>query len=118
MRRTDSFGKDPDAEKGWSQEEKGMTEDEMVGWHHQLDGHDFSKLRNLVMDREAWSAAVHWVTKSRTKLSDWIECDILVGMLEQKKDIKLKLRNLNNIWTVKTFKEEKNFLNQTLYLTL
>ena len=47
-----------------------MTEDEMVGWHHQLDGHDFSKLRNLVMDREAWSAAVHWVTKSRTKLSD------------------------------------------------
>ena len=33
--------KDPDAEKDWRQEEKGMTEDEMVGWHHQLSGHEF-----------------------------------------------------------------------------
>ena len=35
------IGKDPDAEKDWRQEEKGMTEDEMVGWHHRLDGHEF-----------------------------------------------------------------------------
>ena len=34
-------GKDPDAEKDWGQEEKGITEDEMVGWHHRLDGHGF-----------------------------------------------------------------------------
>ena len=33
--------KDPDAGKDWRQEEKGMTEDEMVGWHHQLNGHEF-----------------------------------------------------------------------------
>ena len=33
-------GKDPDAGKDWRQEEKGMTEDEMVGWHHQLNGHE------------------------------------------------------------------------------
>ena len=33
--------KDPDAEKDWRQEERGMTEDEMVGWHHQLNGHEF-----------------------------------------------------------------------------
>ena len=33
--------KNPDAEKDWGQEEKGMTEDEMVGWHHQLNGHGF-----------------------------------------------------------------------------
>ena len=33
-------GKDSDAGKDWRQEEKGMTEDEMVGWHHQLDGHE------------------------------------------------------------------------------
>ena len=39
MRRTDSL--DPDAGKDWRQEEKGMTEDEMVGWHHHLDGHEF-----------------------------------------------------------------------------
>ena len=35
------IGKDPDAGKDWRQEGKGMTEDEMVGWHHQLDGHEF-----------------------------------------------------------------------------
>ena len=35
------IGKDPDAGKDWRQEEKGMTEDEMVGWHHRLDGHEF-----------------------------------------------------------------------------
>ena len=36
-------GKDPDAGKDWRQEEKGITEDEMVGWHHQLDGHEFEQ---------------------------------------------------------------------------
>ena len=34
-------GKDPDARKDWRQQEKGMTEDEMVGWYHWLDGHEF-----------------------------------------------------------------------------
>ena len=36
-------GKDPDVRKGWSLEEKGTTKDEMVGWHHLLDGHEFEK---------------------------------------------------------------------------
>ena len=46
-------GKASDAGRDWGQEEKGTTEDEMAGWHHQLDGHSLSKLRELVMDREA-----------------------------------------------------------------
>ena len=37
------IGKDPDAGKDWGQEEKKMTEDEMVGWHHQLNGHGFEQ---------------------------------------------------------------------------
>ena len=35
------IGKDPDAGSDWGQEEKGMTEDEMAGWHHRLNGHEF-----------------------------------------------------------------------------
>ena len=37
------IGKDPDAGKNWRQEEKGMTEDKMFGWHHQLSGHEFGQ---------------------------------------------------------------------------
>ena len=43
-----------------------MTEDEMVGWHHQLNGREFEQASGVVMDREVWHAAVHGVTKSQT----------------------------------------------------
>ena len=38
-------GKNPDAGKDWEQEEKGMTEDEMVGWHHWLNGQEFEQIQ-------------------------------------------------------------------------
>ena len=47
-----------------------MTEDEMVGWHHRLDGHELSKLQALVIDSEALCAADHGVAKSWTQLSE------------------------------------------------
>ena len=40
-----------------------MTEDEMVGWHHRLNGLSLSKLQEMVKDREAWCAVVHGVSK-------------------------------------------------------
>ena len=56
--------KDHDAGKYWGQEEKGRTEYEMVGWHHQPMDMGLGGLQELVMDREAWRAVVHGVTKS------------------------------------------------------
>ena len=44
------IGKDPDAGKDWKQEEKGTTEDEMVGWDHWLDGHEFEQAVGVVGD--------------------------------------------------------------------
>ena len=65
--------KDPDAGKDWGQEEKGMIEDEMVGWHHRLKDMGLGGLWELVMDREAWNSVVHGITKSWTWLSDWTD---------------------------------------------
>ena len=53
MQKADSL------EKILMREEKGTTEDEMVGWHHPLNGHELSKLWEIVKGREAWYAEVH-----------------------------------------------------------
>ena len=60
------------AGKDWRQEEKGMTEDEMVGWHPWLNGHEFEQLWDIVKIREAWRTEVHGVSKTWTGLSNWI----------------------------------------------
>ena len=47
-----------------------MTEYEMIGWHHQFEGHEFEQLQELVMDREAWHAAVLGITE--LDMTEWL----------------------------------------------
>ena len=63
------MGKDPDAGKDWGQEEKGMTEDEIVGWHHWLNGHEFEQTPG---DGEGQGSLVCW-SSSGHKESDTTE---------------------------------------------
>ena len=60
--------------KDWRWEERGTIEDEMVEWHHQTQWTWVCVgSGSWMMDREAWRAAVHGVTKNRTRLSNWTE---------------------------------------------
>ena len=80
------IGKYSDAGRHWGQDEKGMTEDEMAGWHHWLDGHEFEWTPGVGDGQEAWHSAIHGVTKSRTRLIDWTELNWTIR--EQKEKLK------------------------------
>ena len=67
------IGKDSDAGRDWGQEEKGTADNEMAGCVTDSMDASLSELRELVMDREAWRAAIHGVAKSQTRLRDWTE---------------------------------------------
>ena len=74
--------KDPNAGKDWRQE-KGMTEDETVGWHDWLNGHEFEQAPGVGDGQGSLGAAVHGVAKSRTWLSDWTELNWLLFWLSK-----------------------------------
>ena len=63
--------KHPDAGNDWRQEEQGMTDDEMVGWHHWPDGHEFEQAQGVGDGQGSLACCSPWVTKSPTCVSDW-----------------------------------------------
>ena len=66
------IGKDPEAQKDWREEEKGMTEDEMVGWHHCLDGHEFEQTPG-VGDRQGSLACCSLWGCKESETTEWTE---------------------------------------------
>ena len=65
--------KDSDVEKDWRREDKGTTEDEMVGWHHWLNGHEFEQAPGVGDGQGSLGTAIHGVAKNWTRLSNWTE---------------------------------------------
>ena len=72
------IGKDPDAGKGWRWEEKGTTEDEMVGWHHQIDGHEFEQAPGVGDGQGCLVCCRPWGCKESARLSDWTQLNWVV----------------------------------------
>ena len=68
------IGKDPDAGKDWRQEEKGTTEDEMIGWHHWLSGHGFGFFPNKLFGQTQYLSNQPW--------SHWLEFILKCYILE------------------------------------
>ena len=69
------IGKDPDAGRDWGQEEKGTTEDEMVGWHHQLNGHEFEQFPGVGDGQGGLACRNSWGRKESdtTEWLNWTE---------------------------------------------
>ena len=74
------IGKDPDAGRDCGQEEKGTTEDEMAGWHHRLDGHEFEWILGVGDGQGALTCCNSWGCMSQTQLSNWTELKLSQGV--------------------------------------
>ena len=68
--------KDLDSRKDWRPDEKGMTEDEMVGWHHKLHGHEFEQAPGVGDGQGGLTCCDSWGRKESTQLSDWTELEL------------------------------------------
>ena len=66
------IGKDPDAGKDWRWEEKGMTEDEMVWWHHLLDGHEFEQALGVGDGQGSLACCSPWGHK-KSDTTEWLK---------------------------------------------
>ena len=101
------IGKDPDAGKDWGQEEKGTTEDEMVGWHHQLDGHGFGWTSGVGDGQGGLACWGSWghkeldTTEQLTQLN-WTELNVISKWWRWESfwfDSKTVKASLHSLWT-------------------
>ena len=77
------IGKDPDVGKDWRQEEKGITEDEMVGWHYRFDGHEFAQAPGVGDGQGSLECCSPWGCKEldTTEQLNWIDSKIIFSFV-------------------------------------
>ena len=95
------IGKDPDAGKDWGLEEKGTTEDEMVGWHHGHNGHGFGWTPGVCDGQGGLACCNSWCRKDWARLSDWTE-------LKRVEKLKLIYKSNNEKWLKELKKQLKS----------
>ena len=97
------IGKDPDAGKDWRQEEKEMTEDEMVGWHHWLNGHEFEQALGVGDEQGSLVCCSPWGRQESdtTEWLNWTEaCTVHLPQLLEKRAHWPKVKNVRVKYSV------------------
>ena len=104
------IGKEPDAGRDWGQEKKGMTEDEMAGWHHWLDGHEFGWTLGVGDGQGGMACCNSWGCKESdtTERLNWTELIFLTRKEGRKKEGKKEGRQRKN----RKRREKKNWKSQ------
>ena len=77
------IGNNPDAGKDWRWEEKGKTEDEMVGWHHRFNGHECEQAPGISDGKGSQMCCSPWGQKSQTQLSNWTDLTVSIYILHR-----------------------------------
>ena len=99
------IGKDPDARRDWEQEEKGTTEDEMAGWHHWLDAHEFGWTPGAGDGQGGLTCCDSWCCKEvdMTERLNWTECKFSCDSLHliQRLAYKFLYINISVLWRIK-----------------
>ena len=89
--------KDPDAGKDWGKEEKGATEDEVVGWHHQLNGHEFEQALGVGDGQGSLVCSSPWGHKE-SDTTEWLNWMTYFGKEYQRQD-KYQVQTHTHHWT-------------------
>ena len=109
--------KDPDAGKDWGLEQKGTTEDEMIGWHHQLDGHEFEQALGVSDGQGRLACCSPWGSKESdtTEWLNWTELNIknvkrsIYKILNMNNSVHNQMRHYWSILTTTLKKKTKTF---------
>ena len=113
------IGKDPDARKDWRQEEKGTTEDVMVGWYHWLDGHEFEQSPGVDDEQASLACCSPWCGKESDMTEQLNWTDESLGLCNDEENEIMKRTFKQKSWKFKCLKIKKNmkYTNKLTYET-